>query len=105
MTLDEFMKLCDKNHIPVEKYSDSWYIANIKSKFVSSSWIITHCTADSKTLLPKDICTDGNTITFGGNVVYNEADFNSKLEIDRELIKLCKKKEIANKLEGLKNDF
>jgi hypothetical protein len=31
MTLDDFKKLCEKNHIPVEKYSDNWYIANIKS--------------------------------------------------------------------------
>ena len=105
MTLDDFMELCSKNHIPVEKYSDNWYIANIKSKFISSAWIITHCTADSKTLLPKDICTDGSSITYTGNVVYNEADFKCKLEVVRELLKLCKKKEIANKLEGLKSDF
>ncbi len=105
MTLDDFMELCKKNNIPVEKYSDNWYIANIKSKFITSNWIITHCTADSKTLLPKNICTDGNQITYVGNEVYNEADFNCKLEIVRELVKLCKQKEITNKLEKMKNDF
>lgn len=105
MTLDEFFDLCNKNHITAEKYSDNWYIANIKSKYISSSWIITHCTAYSKTLLPKDICTDCSTITYSGNTIYNEADFNSKLEIVRELLKVCKKREIAKKLEGLKNDF
>ena len=105
MTLDDFKKLCEKNHIPVEKYSDNWYIANIKSKFIKSNWIITHCTADSKTILPKDICTDGNTITYAGNVLYNETDFKCKLNVVRELLKLCKQKEVTNKLEDLKNDF
>ena len=105
MTLDDFMELCKKNNIPVEKYSDNWYIANIKSKFITSNWIITHCTADSKTILPKDICTDGNTITYAGNVLYNESDFNCKLGIVRELVKLCKQKEVTNKLEKIKNDF
>lgn len=105
MTLNDFLDLCNKNDIPVEKYSDNWYIANIKSKFINSKWIITHCTADSKTLLPKNICTDGHQITYVGNEVYNETDFKSKLEVVRELVKLCKKKEIENKLENLKNDF
>lgn len=105
MTLNDFMELCEKNHIPVEKYSDNWYIANIKSKFIKSNWIITHCTADSKTLVPRDISTDGDTISYNGNVVYNETDFKSKIEVVRELVKLCKKKEIENKLENLKNDF
>lgn len=105
MTLDDFMELCKKNQIPVEKYSDNWYIANIKSKFIKSNWIITHCTADSKTLVPRDISTDGKTITYAGNVLYNETDFKCKLEIVRELVKFCKKKEIENKLENLNNDF
>lgn len=105
MTLNDFFELCEKNDMPVEKYGDTWYIANIKSKFIKSNWIITHCTTDSKTILPKDICTDGNIITYAGNVLYNETDFKSKLEVVRELVKFCKKKEIENKLENLKNDF
>lgn len=105
MTLNDFMELCEKNDIQVEKYSDCWYIANIKSKFIKSNWIITHCTSDSKTILPKDICTDGDTIYYAGNVIYNESDFKCKLEVVRELVKLCKKKEITNKIENLKNDF
>lgn len=80
-------------------------MANIKSKFIVASWIICYCTTDEKTLLPKDISIDGNTISYAGNVVYNETDFKFKLEIVRELVKLCKKKEIENKLEDLKNDF
>lgn len=105
MTLNDFMELCEKNHIQVEKYSDNWYIANIKSKFINSKWIITHCTADSKTLIPRYISIEGKTITYGGNVIYNETDFKCKLEVVRELVKLCKKKEIENKIEDLKNDF
>ena len=105
MTLDDFKELCYKNNITVERYSDNWYIANIKSKFIDSNWIITHCTTDETTLLPKDIFTDGNKITYSGNAIYNEVDFKCKLEIVRELIKICKKKEIENKLEGLKDDF
>lgn len=105
MTLDDFIELCNKNNLPVEQYSENWYIANIKSKFIKASWIITHCTADDKTLLTNYILTDGDSITYNGHVVYNEADFNRKLEIVRDLIKLCKKKEIENKLEVLKNDF
>lgn len=91
----------------MKKYSDNWYIANIKSKFIKATWIITHCNCntDDKTLIAKDILTDGDIITYNGHVVYNEADFNSKLEIVRELLKVCKKREIAKKLEGLKNDF
>lgn len=105
MTLDDFKKLCEKNHIPFEKYSDNWYIANIKSKFIKATWIICYCTTDEKTVLPNDISTDGKTITYNGIVLYNETDFKCKLEIVRELVKLCKQKEVENKLEKLKNDF
>lgn len=105
MTLNDFMELCEKNHIQAEEYSKNWYIANIKSKFINATWIICYCTTDEKTVLPKDISTDGNTITYNGNVLYNETDFKCKLEIVRELVRLCKQKEVENKLENLKSDF
>lgn len=105
MTLDDFLDLCNKNNIPVEKYSDKWYTANIKSKFIAASWIICYCAVDEKTWLPRDISTDGYSISYSGNVIYNEADFKCKLEIVRELLKICKKKEIENKIEVLKDDF
>ena len=105
MTLNDFMELCEKYHIQAEKYSDTWYMANIKSKFIGATWIICYCSTDEKTFLPKDISTDGNTISYTGNVPYNETDFKYKLEIVRDLVKICKQKEIENKLENLKNDF
>lgn len=105
MTLDEFFKLCEKSQIQAEQYSDNWYIANINSKFIAATWIICYCATDEKTWLPKDISTDGNSISYTGNVIYNETDFKCKLEIVRNLVKLCKQKEIDNKLENLKNDF
>ena len=105
MTLNDFMELCEKNQIQAEKYNDTWYMANIKSKFIVATWIICYCISDEKTVLPKDITIDGNTISYAGNVPYNETDFKCKLKIVRELVKLCKEKEIENKLEDLKNDF
>ena len=81
------------------------YIANIKSKFINATWIICYCTTDEKTVLPKDISTDGKTITYDGTVIYNETDFKCKLEIVRELVKICKQREVENKLYNLKNDF
>lgn len=105
MTLDDFFELCEKNNIQSEQYSDNWYVANIKSKFIVATWLICYCATDEKTFLPKDISTDGKTISYLGNVIYNETDFKCKLDIVRELVKLCKEKEIENKLEDLKNDF
>ena len=68
MTLNDFMELCEKNHLQAEEYSKNWYIANIKSKYIKATWIICYCTTDEKTVLPKDISTDGNTITYNGKV-------------------------------------
>lgn len=99
------MELCEKNHLQAEEYSKNWYIANIKSKYINATWLICHCTTDEKTVLPKDISTDGKTITYNGNVLYNETDFNCKLKVVRELVRLCKQREVENKLEDLKNDF
>lgn len=105
MTLNDFFELCEKNDIQAEKYGERWYIANIKSKYIVASWIICFYEGDGKSVLPKDITTDGNTISYAGNVPYNESDFKCKLKIVRELVKLRKEKEIENKLEDLKNDF
>lgn len=99
------MELCEKNYLQIEEYSKNWYIANIKSKFIKATWIICYCTTDEKTVLPKGISTDGNTIYCSGIVEYNETDFKYKLEIVRELVRICKQREVENKLENLKNDF
>lgn len=99
------MELCEKNNITAEKYSDNWYTADIKSKFIKETWIICHCSTDGKTFLPRCINTDGKTINYSGTVEYNETDFKRKLEIVRELVRICKKTEVENKLEDLKNDF
>lgn len=105
MTLNDFMEVCEKNNLQAEEWSKNWYIANIKSKFINATWIICYCTTDEKTVLPKDISTDGKTITYDGNVIYDETDFKCKLEIVRELVKICKQREVENKLYNLKNDF
>ena len=99
------MELCEKNYLQVEEYSKNWYIANIKSKFINATWLICYCTTNEKTVLPKDISITGKTIYYSGIVEYNETDFKCKLEIVRELVRICKKTEIENKLENLKNDF
>lgn len=105
MTLNDFIGVCEKNNLQAEEWSKNWYIANIKSKFINSTWIICYCTTVEKTVLPKDISTDGKTITYDGTVIYNETDFKCKLEIVRELVKICKQREVENKLYNLKNDF
>ena len=105
MTLNDFMELCEKNYLQIEKYSKNWYVANIKSKFIYATWLICYCTTDEKTVLPKDISITGKIIYYSGTVEYNETDFKCKLEIVRELVRICKKTEIENKLENLKNDF
>lgn len=105
MTLNDFMEVCEKNNLQAEEWSKNWYIANIKSKFINATWIICYCTTEEKTVLPKDISTDGKTITYDGNVIYDETDFKCKLEIVRELVKICKQREVENKLYNLKNDF
>lgn len=105
MTLNDFMEVCEKNNLQAEEWSKNWYIANVKSKFINATWIICYCTTDEKTVLPKDISTDGKTITYDGTVIYNETDFKCKLEIVRELVKICKQREVENKLYNLKNDF
>lgn len=55
MTLNDFMELCEKNHLQPEEYSKNWYIANIKSKFINATWIICYCTTDEKLFFRKTL--------------------------------------------------
>ncbi len=48
MTLNDFIGVCEKNNLQAEEWSKNWYIANIKSKFINSTWIICYCTTDEK---------------------------------------------------------
>ena len=104
MTLDDFKELCEKHNLHISRYNEQWYIANLQSKYISStcSWIISYNSEEYTTMMPARISTDGEKIYYESYLHYSPSGFLDRLNLTYDIIKLIK---MRQKIKDINDDF
>lgn len=104
MTLGDFIELCEKHNLNITQYNEKWYIANLQSKYISStcSWIISYNSFEQATMMPARISTDGEKIYYESHLHYSPSGFLDRLNLTYDMIKLIK---MRQKIKDINDDF